>query len=76
MAVVAMLVCQSKEHDTQTPEQGSVLLTGVTSESEEAKKYFAATPFASLQMGILNSAAFGQLEPGKVYKMTLEQIDQ
>jgi hypothetical protein len=75
MAVTAMLVCQSKEHDTQSPEQGSVHLTGVTNESEEAKKYFAYTPFANLQMGILNPAAFGQFEPGKTYRITLEQID-
>lgn len=75
MAVIAMLICQSKEHDTQSPEQGNVHLTGVTNESEEAKKYFAYTPFASLQMGILNAAAFGQFEPGKTYRMTLEQVD-
>jgi hypothetical protein len=75
MAVIAMLICESTEHDTQQPEQGTVRLTGVTNESEETKKWFAYTPFANLQMGILNSAAFSQFEPGKTYKMTLEQVD-
>ncbi len=75
MAVTAMFVCQSKEHDTQAPEQGNIHLTGVTDGSEEAKKYFAFTPYADLKMGILNEAAFSQFEPGKMYKVTLEQID-
>jgi hypothetical protein len=75
MTVIAMLICQSKEHDTQSPGQGNVQLTGVTNESEEAKKYFAYTPFVNLQMGILNSAAFDQFEHGKTYRMTLEQVD-
>lgn len=75
MAIVAMLVCESKEHDTDKPEQGKVGLRGVTRESEIGKEYFAYTPYASLQMGILNEAAFSQLEPGKTYKMTLEQVD-
>lgn len=75
MAVIAMLICESKEHDSQTPGQGQVGLRGVTSESEIGKKYFVHTPFASLQMGILNAAAFGQFEPGKTYKMILEQVD-
>lgn len=64
MTVTAMFVCQSKEHDTQTPEQGNVHLAGVT-DGEEAKHFFASTPQAELRMGILNPAAFEQFEPGK-----------
>jgi hypothetical protein len=75
MAVVAMLVCESAESEVQGSEQGKVYLRGVTNETEEAKMYFAYTPFASLEMGILNPAAFAQFEPGKIYRMTLEQID-
>ena len=75
MAVIAMLICENKEHDSQTPDQGQVSLRGVTSESEIGKEYFVYTPFASLQMGILNPSAFGQFEPGKTYKMILEQVD-
>lgn len=73
MAVSAMLVCQSKEHDTATPEQGNVYLTAVTDETEEGKKYFAYTPYAELKMGILNPKAFEQFEPGKTYLITIEE---
>lgn len=75
MAVTAMLVCQSTEHDTQNPEQGNVRLTAVTDGSEEAKQYFAFTPYADFRMGILNSAAFTQFEPGQVYKITIEKVE-
>ena len=75
MTVTAMVVCQSKEQDTQIPEQGKVTLTAVTGGSEEAEKYFAYTPYAYFQMGILNEEAFKQFEPGKTYRVTFEQVD-
>lgn len=75
MTVVAMLVCESKEHDSQTPDNGMVRLRAVTTESEEAKAYFAFTPYAEVSMGILNPAAFSQFEPGKVYKVTFEAVE-
>lgn len=75
MTVIAMVVCQSKEHDTETPEQGRVTLTAVTGGSEEFKKYFAATPYAYMQMGILNKEAFKQFEPSKTYRVIFEQVD-
>ena len=76
MAVTALLVCQDKEQDTQTPEQGQIRLTAVTGGSEEAKKYFAYTPYAELKMGILNPNAFNQFEPGKTYLITIEEYEQ
>lgn len=75
MTVVAMLVCQSTEHDTQDPNQGNVHLMGVADKEGEYKDYFAYTPFADLKMGILNSFAFEQIKPGKTYRMILEQVD-
>lgn len=75
MAVIAMVVCQSKEHDTQTPEQGKVTFTAVTGGNEEYQKYFSYTPYAYFQMGILNEEAFKQFEPGKTYRVTFEQVD-
>lgn len=76
MAVTAMLICQNKEDDIQSPGQGQVHLTAVTNGSEEAKRYFAYTPYADLRMGILNPAAFGQFEPGKIYLITIEECEQ
>jgi len=75
MAIVAMFVCQSTEHDTNNPEQGQVHLTAVTGENEKHKEFFAYTPYADLRMGILNPEAFKQIVPGKTYRMTLEESD-
>lgn len=74
MSVTAMFVCESKEHDTNNPEQGNVHLRAVTDGSEEAKQYFAYTPYGDLRLGILNSSAFNQFEPGKTYLLTIEQV--
>ena len=73
MSVTAMFVCEGKTHDTQTPEQGNILLRAVTGGSEEAKRFFAFTPYGELRMGTLNSAAFEQFEPGKTYLLTIEE---
>lgn len=73
MAVTAMLTCESKKEDAQNPEQGNVHLMGVTDGSEEAKKYFAYTPYADLNIGTLNPAAYEQFEPGKTYLITIEE---
>lgn len=66
--VTTMLICESKIHDAHTPNQGEVSLRADTSE-------MGHTPFAKLEMGILNEKAFNQFEPGKTYRVTLEQID-
>ena len=75
MSVVAMFVCESAEHDTQVPEQGNVRLRAVTDSTEESKKWSAFTPYGELKMGVLNDAAFRQFEPGKTYRLTIEQVD-
>lgn len=74
MAITAMFTCQSKEHDTNSPEQGNVHLTAVSGGSEEATKYFAYTPYGDLRLGILNPAAFEQFEPGKTYLLTIDAV--
>lgn len=75
MAITAMFICRSTEHDTNNPEQGQVHLSAVTDENPEHKEFFAATPYGELKMGILNAPAFKQVIPGKTYRVTLEQVD-
>lgn len=75
MSVIAMLVCESAEHDTQDSSKGTVHLRAMTDIEGEYKQFFAYTPYADLRMGILNDAAFSQIKPGKTYRMTLEQVD-
>jgi hypothetical protein len=74
MNVTALFVCQSKEHDSQTPDQGNIRLTAVKGGSEEAKKYFAYTPYGDLKLGILNTKAFEQFNPGETYLITIEKF--
>ncbi len=69
MAVQLKLICRSKEHNSNTPDEGNIHLVGDTN----ANEYFKYTPYADLQMGLLNPLAFSQFEPGKTYLVTIEE---
>lgn len=75
MSVQMFLTCQSIEHDTQNPKQGSVLLRTQYDKDSQYNEYFVYTPSAQLNASILNESAFKQFIPGKVYKITIEQVE-
>jgi hypothetical protein len=67
MTVRIKVICRSKQHDTGSPDQGTVALDAVTHGSSENEQYFSLTPAANVSLGILNPEAFAQFEPGKEY---------
>lgn len=52
------------------------MLSAVTADNPEAEKYFNATPFGEIRMGILNPSAFEQFEVGDRFYVDFEKVEQ
>lgn len=52
--------------------EGHAVYTG----SEENNKFFNATPYGKLELGVLNKAAADQIEPGNDYYITIEKAPE
>lgn len=67
--VRAKFVCTGVE------KAGGVGLMAVYGDSEENKKFFQATPYGELHMGILNPDALSLFEVGKEYYIDFSKVE-
>lgn len=63
------------ESKTQTASGYEVKMHTVYAGTEENDKYFNATPYGEITMGILNEAAAAQFVPGQYYYVDFTQTD-
>lgn len=78
MSVIAKFKCDSVSlSDHWEKEKGqiaSISMSPVYGDSEENKKFFAATPSGNISLGTVNPAAYEQFEQGAEYYVTFEKV--
>jgi hypothetical protein len=76
MSVRAKFTCIAKENG-DTEAEGSVKLEPVTKseDNDENNQFFKYTPWGSIEIGIVNDAAFAQFEVGKEYYVDFTPLD-
>lgn len=70
----AMVLCRSTEHETDDATKGKVHLVTIVAQEDKYKKILDAVPFVDVKMTILDERLFTQVQPGKIYKLTLTEI--
>lgn len=81
MSVIAKFRCNGiTKTDHWEKEKGqlaSINLSAVVGDdSEENKKFFAATPSGTINLGTVNPAAYDQFEEGEDYYVTFEKVQK
>ena len=72
MNVQAKMVCTAKINHGEG-QAGEVNLMAVADGSEESKRFFEATPWGHVKLGILNPTAYGSFREGATYLVTFEE---
>jgi hypothetical protein len=77
MSVRAKFICVANGKTCSHPDYvtSNIVMTPVFGDSEENKKFFAATPGGKLELNVVNPDAAEQLEVGQEYYIDITKAD-